>query len=102
MVRNLFVLFTAAIASVLLVAQAMGQEQRKTLSPPAVPFLGSPLACSVPEKERIVVRRPFAERAKLKARLLDLLHESLHDDAKGILNVEREKEIRKISNQLRK
>jgi hypothetical protein len=101
-VKNRFVLFTTAIASVLLVAQAMGQVQGETLSPLAAPFLWSLQTCSVPEKEKIVVRRPFAERAKLKARLLDLLHESLYDDAKGILNVEREKEIKKISNKLRK
>jgi len=41
------------------------------------------------------------ERAKLKARLANLLRESLDDDAQGIVNIAREKEIRKLANKLR-
>jgi hypothetical protein len=40
------------------------------------------------------------DRAKLKARLLTLLRDSLFDDAKGIVNIAREKEIRKLANKL--
>jgi hypothetical protein len=41
------------------------------------------------------------ERARLKARLAALLRESLYDDARGIVNIGREKEIRKLANKLR-
>jgi hypothetical protein len=41
------------------------------------------------------------EQAKLKARLAALLRESLYDDAKGIVNMPREKEIRKLASKLR-
>jgi hypothetical protein len=40
-------------------------------------------------------------RAKLKARLITLLRESLYDDAKGIVNIPREREIKNIANKLR-
>jgi UDP-N-acetylglucosamine enolpyruvyl transferase len=40
------------------------------------------------------------ERAKVKARLAILLGESLADDASGIVNVAREKEIKKLANKL--
>lgn len=66
-------------------------------------FLGSALTCSSQEKqtERVTVPRPFAKRAMLKARLLNLLHESLYDDAKGIVNVTREKEIVDLAKKLK-
>jgi hypothetical protein len=38
----------------------------------------------------------------VKARLLNLLRTSLFDDAKGVVNVVQEKEIRKLANELRK
>jgi hypothetical protein len=38
------------------------------------------------------------DRAKLKARLATLLRDSLFDDTKGIVNIAREKEIRKLAN----
>jgi len=41
------------------------------------------------------------ERANVKARLAVFLRESLYDDANGIVNVAREKEIRKLANKLR-
>jgi len=40
-------------------------------------------------------------RVRLKARLTTLLRESLYDDAKGIVNIPREKEIKNIANKLR-
>jgi hypothetical protein len=66
-------------------------------------FLGSAVACSQPEKqtERFVVPQSLAKRARLKARLLNLLHESLYDDSKGIVNVEREKEIANLAKKLK-
>jgi hypothetical protein len=66
-------------------------------------FLGSALTCSPSDKqpERVTVPRPFAKRARLKARLLNLLHESLYDDSKGIVNVGREKEIVDLAKKLK-
>lgn len=63
------------------------------------PHVGSPLTCSQPSA--IVVPRPLLERAKLKVRLLTLLRDSLYDDAKGIVNIAREKETRNLANKLR-
>jgi len=42
----------------------------------------------------------LVERAKLEARLVALWRESLYDDAKGIVNIERENEIRKLASKL--
>jgi hypothetical protein len=41
-------------------------------------------------------------RAKVKARLVTLLRDSLYDDTKGIVNIAREKEIKKLANKLRR
>ena len=41
------------------------------------------------------------ERAKTKARLITLLRESLFDDAKGIVNIAREREIKKLVGKLK-
>jgi len=47
------------------------------------------------------VPQPFVKRAKLKARLLNLLHQSLYDDSKGIVNATREKEIVDLAKKLK-
>lgn len=60
----------------------------------------SALACT-PLNTTIQIPNALVERAKLKARLLNLLRESLFDDAKGVVNIGREKEIRKLANKLR-
>ena len=65
-------------------------------------FSGSSLACSSPQTERFKVPAAIATRAKLKARLLNLLHLSLSDDAKGIVNPSREKEIADLAGKLKK
>ena len=49
----------------------------------------------------IAVPLEVAEQAKVKARLLNLLRDSLFDDAKGIVNIARENEIKKLANKLR-
>ena len=56
--------------------------------------------CSQPE--RLVIPQAVASRAKLKARLVNLLRDSLYDDAKGIVNAAREKEIKKLAHKLTK
>jgi hypothetical protein len=66
-------------------------------------FAGSNLACtqSAPESSHIQVAPSLVERAKLKAHLASLLTQSLYDDAKGVVNIAREKEIKKLANKLR-
>jgi hypothetical protein len=42
----------------------------------------------------------LGERARLKARLVALWRENPYDDAKGIVNIARENEIRKLASKL--
>ncbi len=60
---------------------------------------GSPLTCSQPHT--LVVPNRLLEKAKLKVRLLMLLRDSLYDDARGVVNIAREKEIKKLANKLK-
>lgn len=101
MAKSSVIVFAVLIASALLGAQAMGQVSGASLSDLKTPFVGSPLTCSRPEQEKITIPKSFVGRAKLKARLLNLLHESLHDDARGIVNIARENEIMKLADKLK-
>jgi hypothetical protein len=49
----------------------------------------------------LVIPSRLLENARLKARLLVGVRDSLYDDAHGILNTAREKEIRKPANRVR-
>jgi hypothetical protein len=71
----------------------LGDEKAAFLS-------SSTQSCS--QSEKLVIPQAAATRAKLKARLVNLLRASLYDDAKGILNVAREKEIKKLAHKLTK
>jgi hypothetical protein len=62
--------------------------------------VGSALTCSA-APQLLQVPALAAERAKVKARLITLLRESLFDDAKGIVNIAREKEIKKLVSKLK-
>ena len=95
-----FASFTLALASTFFSVQATAQELRDQQPDLASAFVGRPVTCSEPQK--LVISHPFAERAKLKARLSNLLRESLYDDAKGIVNIAREKEIRELASKLKK
>ena len=99
MVKRSIFLLPIILGSALAGAQVLGQ-----VSGPAEPdlkdaFVGSSLTCSQPKT--IVVPQAVAHRAKLKARLLNLLRDSLFDDAAGIVNIAREKEIKKLANKLK-
>ena len=61
--------------------------------------VGSTLTCSQPHT--LVVPSQLLQKARLEARLLILLRDSLYDDARGVVNIEREKEIKKLANKLR-
>ena len=96
-----FVAVTLAFA--FLSVQAMGQASGDPQPGFKASFLGSAITSSQPEKqtEKFIVPIRLAKRARLKARLMNLLHESLSDDSKGIMNVEREKEIATLAKKLK-
>jgi NhaP-type Na+/H+ or K+/H+ antiporter len=79
-------------------AQVMGQVSKESHLRFKSSFVGGTLTCS--QSPTIHVPLPLVERARIKARLRTLLRESLDDDGSGIANVAREKEIRKLANEL--
>jgi hypothetical protein len=87
----------------ILVAAIASAQMDQVSHPPESNFknavVGSALTCSQPHT--LVVPSRFLKRAKVKARLLTLLRESLYDDARGVVNIAREKEIRKLANKLK-
>jgi hypothetical protein len=97
--KKSFLLLPVVLASAFASAQLLDQVPGATQSNLKTAFAGSALTCVQPPT--IVVPLPLLERAKLKARLLTLLRDSLYDDANGIVNIAREKEIRKLANKLR-
>src|SRR5258708_18588193 len=97
--KGCLVLLSAVLASALASGQVQGGLLGGSEPDLKTAYVGSNLTCS--QSYTIVVPRPLLERAKLKARLAALLHESLYDDARGIVNMAREKEIRKLANKLR-
>ena len=94
-----FALLALVVASALFTVQATAQALRDPQPDLASTFAGKALTCSEPQK--LVISRPFVERAKLKARLYNVLRESLFDDAKGIVNIARENEIKKLASKLK-
>ena len=100
MLKRSFILLPVVFASALAGAQVLGQMSGGPEPDLQNAFVGSPLTCSQ-QPHTIYVARPVAERARLKARLLNLLRDSLYDDAKGVVNIARENEIKKLANKLR-
>jgi len=86
-------------ACALVIGQAVAQTPGELQFDRPAPFAGGGLTCSA--SQTLVVPKAAAGRAKLKARLLTLLRESLFDDAKGVVNIAREKEIKKLANKLK-
>lgn len=103
MAKNIFACVAVALASAFLGVQAMGQTSGDLHPGFKASFLGSAVTCSQTEKqtEKFIVPIRLAKRARLKAHLLNLLHESLSDDSKGIVNVAREKEIADLAKKLK-
>ena len=91
-----FFVLSSAIAS----AQ-MGSTPRPVHSQPDFPnaVTGGALTCT--QARTFVVPYRLLEKARLKARLLILLRDSLFDDASGIVNIAREKEIKQLADKLR-
>ena len=91
MLKKSVLLLPVILASAFASAQVLGQPPAEPDSDIRNAFSGSSLTCSEPGRILIPVR--LAERARLKVRLVNLLRLSLFDDAKGIVNVEREKRL---------
>ena len=91
------------LVAAFLSVQAMGQAPADSHPGFKASILGSALTCSSPDKqpERSTVPQPFAKRAKLKARVLNLLYESLSDDSKRIVDATREKENANLAKRLK-
>lgn len=99
MAKRYFLLLPVVLAAALAGAQSPSSIMGRPDPDLGAAFVGSPLTCSQPSV--IAIPSRLAPRAKLKARLITLLRESLYDDAKGIVNIQREKEIKNIANKLR-
>jgi hypothetical protein len=94
------VLLLVILAPAILSASAQVLDQVPGGSEPDLktPLVRSALTCS--QTTTIAGPMALAERARLKAQLVALLRESLYDDANGIVNIAREKEIKKLANKL--
>jgi len=97
--KRSFILLPVVFASALAGAQVLGQVSGGPEPDLKNAFVRSALTCS--QSHIIYVPPRIAGRAKVKARLLSLLRDSLYDDAKGIVNIARENEIKKLANKLR-
>ena len=103
MAKTVITLAAVVLASVVLRLPAVAQTARDFHPDSKTSFLGNTLTCSQQDKqtERFRIPQPLIKRAQLKARLLNLLHDSLSDDSKGIVNTAREKEIADLAKKLR-
>jgi hypothetical protein len=99
-VAKALVALLVAFISVFAGAQTLDSTSGSSRPNQSLSFSGGALKCSLPEVLR--VPQDIMQRAKLKLRLMSLLQESLLDDAKGIVNIAREKEIRKLADELKK
>ncbi len=99
MAKALMALFVA-LASALAGAQTLDSLSGNSRPHQSVAFSGGALTCPQPEVLR--VPQSIFRQAKLKLRLMNLLEESLLDDARGIVNIARGKEIRKLADKLKK
>jgi len=100
--KSRFALLVVALASGFAGAQNVGAISGESLLDRPAASVGSAVTCSQPPHQTFEVPKAIAERAKLKAHLANLLRESLFDDTKGIVNIAREKEIRKLASKLRR
>jgi hypothetical protein len=93
------VLVAVFLAFAFISEQARGQVSRASDPDIQASLVGSTLTCSQ-TPPTIRVPQPLVARARLKARLAIVLRDSLNDDTRGIVNIAREKEIKKLANKL--
>ncbi|HXP39594.1 MAG TPA: hypothetical protein VN833_04960 [Candidatus Acidoferrales bacterium] len=91
----------AVVRAFAISAQASGHMSQASDLDLHASFAGSTLTCSQ-TPATIRVPPPLVARAKVKARLVTVLRDSLYDDAKGIVNIAREKGIKKLANKLKR
>lgn len=88
-----------ACAALFLIGISAAQEslspKNSFIAPPA-DKLGS-LNCEKPKLEIITIPAPLVPKAELKARLIQLLRESLEDDSQGKTDLKKEKEIKELA-----
>jgi hypothetical protein len=99
--KHSLLLLTVPMAFALFTAGASGQMSKTSDLDIQPSVAGSALTCSQ-NPPAIHVPPSLVERAKLKVRLANLLRDSLYDDAKGIVNIAREKEIKRLADKLRR
>lgn len=99
MAKRSYLLLPVVLAAALAGAQSPAVDLERPNPDLRASGVGSPLTCSQPFT--VAVPMQLVPRAKLKARLITLLRESLYDDARGVVNIAREKEIKSIANKLR-
>ena len=97
--KSFFAFLPVVLASALAYGQTLSQFPGAQEPAFKDGFMGSTLTCS--QAHALVIPGRLVKRARLKAKLLTLLRDSLFDDAKGIVNIEREKEIKKLANKLK-
>ena len=91
----------AVVLAFAISAQTSGQLSQASDLDLQASFVRSTLTCSQ-TPATIRVSPPLVARAKVEARLVTRLRDSLYDDAKGIVNIAREKEIEKLASKLRR
>ena len=82
---------------------AIGHVPGEGLANPRASFAGNALAGKVAacsQGEKLQVPKAIAKRARLKAELMNVLRQSIFDDAKGIVNLARERQIKDLINKL--
>jgi hypothetical protein len=94
-----FLLAVVALVSTLVGTQEIGQISGGPLLDRAVAVGWSTLRCW---RQSLTLQIPDAlpERAKDQARLMHIPRASLKDDASGVVNIAREKKIRKLAGKL--
>jgi hypothetical protein len=104
-VRKGCFLLLPVVFSVALAGAQVGPAPREPEPNFSNAVVGSSLTCTpqraLTQSHTFVVPQRLLEEARLKARLLILLRDSLYDDANGIINIAREKEIKKLANKLK-
>ena len=101
MARRFLVSLAVVFASAFLQAQDPGLLPKESqLSFPHEAVAAENLTACSPQTY-VQIPAPVVQRARTKAQLIKLLRESLFDDAKGVVNIAREKQIRKLEDKLK-
>jgi hypothetical protein len=97
-----FRLALLSLAALVLLYPALGVAQTPIPAQADLKMFASQQTTSCSQApQSLAVPHEIVAQARLKARLATLLRESLYDDAKGVVNVAREKEIRKLAGKLK-